>query len=351
VALAILAVVARGAVVLLVALAAAVLPGAAQAAAVEVHDPGGVVVASASKGRFAYPGNGSLVRVRSVSATRRETVLRGVSLLGGQVRAASIVVPRHGFYGARVTGLTVDGQARTVRANTLVTLGTHGYLVALQEAVAPGSAGLVGLRLHLAGADGTLGPGSDVLLGLPTAPAHHASVRLARAAPAVAASPLALSAVFFAHPGGIGYSYPLAVPGQIIGCPFVPGSTHSPFTWPFNLASDDAVDIAVPIGTPVLAVAPGVIGDLIGPLDSNDPRLQGLRVHLDTGTQRFYYAHLSRIDVRPGQLVQAGQQLGLSGEANGVAHLHFAQDGGNPAVTIGEPQACPYFHQYNEPWG
>ncbi len=204
---------ARGAVVLLVALAAAVLPGAAQAAAVEVHDPGGVVVASASTGRFAYPGSGSLVRVQSVSATRRETVLRGVSLLGGQVRAATIVVPRHGFYGARVTGLTVDGQARTVGANTLVTLGTRGYLVGLQEAVAPGSAGLVGLRLHLAGADGALGPGSDVLLGLPTAPARrHAASRLARAAPAVAASPLALSAVFFAHPGGLGYSYPLAVP-------------------------------------------------------------------------------------------------------------------------------------------
>jgi hypothetical protein len=343
--------VARGVAVLVVALASVAFCGAAQAAAVEVHDPGGIVVASSSAGRFAYPGSGALVRVHSVDATRNDTILRGISLLGGEVRAASIVIPRHGFYGARVTDLTVSGRQTTVRANTLVTLGTRGYLVALQEAVAPGSAGLVGLRLHLAGSDGTLGPGSDVLLGLPTAPPHHAAAGYARPAPQVSASPLALSAVFFAHPGGIGYSYPLAIRGQIIGCPFVIGSTHSPFAWPFNLASDDAVDIAVPIGTPVLAVAPGVIGDEIGSLDSTDPRLQGLRVNLDTGTQRFYYAHMSRIDVRPGELVQAGQQLGLSGEANGVAHLHFAQDGGNPAVTIGDPGACPFFHQYNEPWG
>jgi hypothetical protein len=145
--------------------------------------------------------------------------------------------------------------------------------------------------------------------------------------------------------------YPLAQRGTIIGCPFVIGSTHSPFAPPDNLASDDAVDIATPVGTPVLAVAAGVIGSLIGPLDSPDPHLQGLRVHLDTPTGRFYYAHLSEIDVIPGQRVQAGQRIGLSGVAAGVAHLHFAQDGGNPADTIGEPDSCPSFHQFIEPWG
>ena len=39
------------------------------------------------------------------------------------------------------------------------------------------------------------------------------------------------------------------------------------------------------------------------------------------------------------------------GSAAGVAHLHFAQDGGNPADTIGDHAACPYFTQYYEPWG
>jgi murein DD-endopeptidase MepM/ murein hydrolase activator NlpD len=144
--------------------------------------------------------------------------------------------------------------------------------------------------------------------------------------------------------------YPLAIRGVISACPFTPGSWHSPFVSPNNLESDDAVDIDVPVGTPVLAVADGVIGLQIGSLHSADPRMQGLRVHLDTPGHRYYYAHLSRIDVVAGQRVAAGQQLGLSGSAAGLAHLHFAQDGDNPAVTIGEPAACPFFVQYDEAW-
>jgi len=85
----------------------------------------------------------------------------------------------------------------------------------------------------------------------------------------------------------------------------------------------EAADIMVPVGTPVLAVLPGTIGSSIGPLGSSDTRLAGERLHLFTSGNEFYYAHLSRIDVRAGQKVAAGQQLGLSGMANGVAHLHF----------------------------
>ena len=57
---------------------------------------------------------------------------------------------------------------------------------------------------------------------------------------------------------------------------------------------------------------------------------------------RFYYAHLSEIDVLPGQYVEAGQQIGLSGSANGVAHLHSAQDVGNPAETVGALGSCAF---------
>jgi hypothetical protein len=79
--------------------------------------------------------------------------------------------------------------------------------------------------------------------------------------------------------------------------------------------------------------------------------MAGLRVHLNAPGVRFYYAHLSRIDVVAGQYVQAGQQLGLSGSANGAAHLHFAQDVGNPAETVGALGACPFYQSYSEPWG
>jgi murein DD-endopeptidase MepM/ murein hydrolase activator NlpD len=136
-----------------------------------------------------------------------------------------------------------------------------------------------------------------------------------------------------------------------MGCPFVSGSTHSAFVAPNNLASDNAVDISVPVGTPVYAVADGVMGPQIGALDSSDPRMAGLRVHLNAPGVQFYYAHLSEIDVVPGQFVQAGQQLGLSGSANGAGHLHFAQDVGNPAETVGALGACPFYQSYSEPWG
>jgi septal ring factor EnvC (AmiA/AmiB activator) len=73
-------------------------------------------------------------------------------------------------------------------------------------------------------------------------------------------------------------------------------------------------------------------------------------VHLDTPSDHYYYAHLSRIDVTPGQHVSAGQQIGLSGRAAGVAHLHFAQDLGDPAATVGESAACPRRPRRREPW-
>jgi hypothetical protein len=79
--------------------------------------------------------------------------------------------------------------------------------------------------------------------------------------------------------------------------------------------------------------------------------MAGLRLHLNAPGIQFYYAHLSEIDVVPGQFVQAGQQLGLSGSANGAAHLHFAQDVGNPAETVGALGACPFYQSYSEPWG
>lgn len=127
--------------------------------------------------------------------------------------------------------------------------------------------------------------------------------------------------------------YPLAVKGQIIGVPYQ--GTHLLYG---NWESDNAVDITADTGTPVLAVRDGVIGSQIGPLDTGgDPRLLGLRLHLKTAVNEWYYAHLSRLDVKAGQNVREGQQLGLSGSANGVEHLHFAQEHGDPGVTVGSP--------------
>ncbi|AWT44415.1 MULTISPECIES: M23 family metallopeptidase [Streptomyces] len=79
-------------------------------------------------------------------------------------------------------------------------------------------------------------------------------------------------------------------------------------------------DFAVRAGTPVRAVGPGTVrviacGDAYGN--------QVLVRHADGYFTQ--YAHLSRIDVRPGQRVEAGQRLGTAGATGNATgpHLHF----------------------------
>jgi murein DD-endopeptidase MepM/ murein hydrolase activator NlpD len=79
-------------------------------------------------------------------------------------------------------------------------------------------------------------------------------------------------------------------------------------------------DFAVPAGTPVVAVGAGVVtfAGTDGPY--------GNAIHLlHAGQVATWYAHLSRIDVTPGQRVQAGQVVGLSGATGNVTgpHLHL----------------------------
>lgn len=113
---------------------------------------------------------------------------------------------------------------------------------------------------------------------------------------------------------------------KIIGEPHQ--GTHTLGNW----QSDNAIDISMPVGTPIYAPADGVIGNRIGSLGSSNPRFAGLRVTLNGAGQSWYMAHLSRLAVKAGQKVKKGQIIGYSGEANGVAHLHLGVLNGNPTV-------------------
>lgn len=110
---------------------------------------------------------------------------------------------------------------------------------------------------------------------------------------------------------------------KIIGTPYQ--GTHRLGNW----ESDNAVDIAIPVGTAIRAPYSGVIGSQIGSLGSGG-RFAGLRVHLQGAGNELYFAHLSRLNVKAGQHVKAGQIIGWSGSANGVAHLHLGAKQGNP---------------------
>ena len=135
-----------------------------------------------------------------------------------------------------------------------------------------------------------------------------------------------------------GPPYPLGVPGSIIGRPYQGTHSHpDPTDGMHNWESCNALDIATPKGTRVIAVADGVIGSQIGAFKSKSAVLEGLRLHLQTPANEWYYAHLSKLGVRAGDTVSKGDELGLSGVANGVAHLHFAQHHGDPGALIGDP--------------
>jgi hypothetical protein len=159
-------------VALLASLATLVLPAvaAARVGAVELRLPGGRLLASLDSRSARYPDSGSVLRIGSTVDRHQRVVIRNVSLLGGRIRALSVIVPAKGLKGAKVTGLTVDGVPYAGTPNTLVPLGGMGYLVVLQAAVVPGSpVGVTGLRLHLARRLGELPAGADLTIGVAAA--------------------------------------------------------------------------------------------------------------------------------------------------------------------------------------
>lgn len=85
-------------------------------------------------------------------------------------------------------------------------------------------------------------------------------------------------------------------------------------------ARHEGIDFAGPIGTPVYATGTGLIAQ---------PKNQsgyGKQIVVDHGFgYRTRYAHLSKIDVKPGQLVKRGEkigEIGNTGRSSGP-HLHY----------------------------
>jgi murein DD-endopeptidase MepM/ murein hydrolase activator NlpD len=97
------------------------------------------------------------------------------------------------------------------------------------------------------------------------------------------------------------------------------GPRNDPFSG--ALAFHAGVDIAAPLGTPVVAPAAGRVTRIVLGHEG-----YGDMIEVDHGGgYRLRYAQLSRIDVREGESVSAGQQIGgvgNSGRATGT-HLHF----------------------------
>ncbi|MFK4145517.1 M23 family metallopeptidase [Streptomyces sp. NPDC004065] len=84
-------------------------------------------------------------------------------------------------------------------------------------------------------------------------------------------------------------------------------------------------DFAVPIGTEVVAAHGGTVVKA-GPYGGGDGPAYGNAIVIKHANGQYsQYAHLSRIDVKVGQVVATGQHIALSGNTGNSTgpHLHF----------------------------
>jgi murein DD-endopeptidase MepM/ murein hydrolase activator NlpD len=122
---------------------------------------------------------------------------------------------------------------------------------------------------------------------------------------------------------------PVATSGplKLIGTPYT--GTHTLGNW----QSDRAYDIGVPKGTPMVALQDGqVVKVTKHPQGAGRFAGDQITIRGKNGNE-YFYAH-GIASVQPGQRIRKGQQLGVTGSANGVEHLHFAQERGDPSMHL-----------------
>jgi murein DD-endopeptidase MepM/ murein hydrolase activator NlpD len=131
-------------------------------------------------------------------------------------------------------------------------------------------------------------------------------------------------------PSGGGSHYPLGKHGPLIGTPYV--GTHRLGNW----QSDNAVDISVPVGTPMLALDDGVVVKVDHhPQDGSRFAGDGITIRGADGNMYFYKHGVA--GVHAGQKIRDGQVIGTTGSASGSPHLHFAVKKGDPRKIIALP--------------
>ena len=153
-----------------------------------------------------------------------------------------------------------------------------------------------------------------------------------------------LALLVLAPPAAAAWLWPVS--GEVI-TPYRNGAD------PYAAGQHRGIDIAAPIGTPVVAAAGGQI------LHSSTVGSSGLTVSVRTSEGvDTSYLHLSSVTVREGQTVAAGERLGAVGASGTrsaeVPHLHFGvRESGSrhayrdplaflPPAPVGSPGSSPH---------
>jgi murein DD-endopeptidase MepM/ murein hydrolase activator NlpD len=324
----------------------------AAAAAATGGDPSGH--AEGAVGDAAGSASASVdVRASVHEGAEGTVLLSNVSLLGGRVTATSVRMsavagvgpdgPRAGITEAVAEGLVVDGAPVAATPGARVEVAGVGALVLFEQVVTGAHVRANALRLEVSEPGAPVAPGATVVLGHLDAQAEAASPPEAPAAPgrdttaprpdppSPAATPpesappppspppvLGLprhEAPFVPVPGGGGYVFPLYGAG---GFTDDYGSPRAGTGW------HHGNDIFAPTGTPVLAVADGVLSKV------GVNTLGGNRLWLtDDAGNAFYFAHLSAYAPASadGARVHAGQVIAFVGNTGQAIttppHLHF----------------------------
>jgi murein DD-endopeptidase MepM/ murein hydrolase activator NlpD len=328
-----------------------IVPGQAGAGTRVLGAPPGAI---AVDGAFAYPADGSVASARSVTTSVAATggtaadadawsEVASLSLFGGEITAASVTgeadarATTHGAAGdvgtTGIARLVVLGRAVSPTANRQIPLGDWGYAVTLEQRgepatqPAPAYHGFVtALDVTLTAAHDGLPAGSELQIGYAEANAQagsRAPLPPAPSSPVPEPGGLGIPPLLSTPPGVTpalgqgGYVFPVYGPSEYI-------DTFGAFRSDVSGGWHHGDDVFAPIGSPVLAVADGVVFSV------GWNAVGGWRLWLrDARGNEFYYAHLSAYSplAVDGAVVRAGDVLGFvgdSGDAEGTpSHLHF----------------------------
>lgn len=115
----------------------------------------------------------------------------------------------------------------------------------------------------------------------------------------------------------------------------------------YGLKGHEGVDWPMPVGTPILCCAAGVVKAI--DTVAGDPKADPYGVHVRVQHDGYVtvYAHLSKVTVKQGQAVRQGDVLGLSGNTGNSTgphlHLSFRLDNANRKDGyVGYSDPLPY---------